>query len=49
LKVHRESEGAIGAGEPLIDIGNTGLLEIRSEVLSSDAIRDGSRVKVVGR
>ncbi len=38
LKVYRESEGAVGAGEPVIDIGNTGLLEIRSEVLSSDAV-----------
>ncbi|MBW7957104.1 MAG: HlyD family efflux transporter periplasmic adaptor subunit [Deltaproteobacteria bacterium] len=38
LRLHRESEGAVRAGEPLIDIGNTGALEIRAEVLSSDAV-----------
>lgn len=38
LRLHRESEGAVRAGEPLLDIGNTGALEIRAEVLSSDAV-----------
>lgn len=48
LRVHRESEGAVGTGEPLIDIGNTGLLEIRSEVLSSDTVslRPGMQVVI---
>lgn len=38
LKLHRESEGAVASGEPLIDIGDTSSLEVRAEVLSSDAV-----------
>ena len=46
LRVYRESEGTVQAGEPLLDIGNAGNLEVRVEVLSSDAvrIRPGMRV-----
>lgn len=39
FRIYRESEGAVSAGEPLIDIGNSKNLEIRVEVLSSDAVK----------
>ncbi|MBU2623289.1 MAG: HlyD family efflux transporter periplasmic adaptor subunit [Proteobacteria bacterium] len=39
FKIHRESEGAVGAGEPLMDIGNKKNLEVLAEVLSSDAVK----------
>ena len=39
FKIHRESEGAVGAGEPLMDIGNQENLEVLAEVLSSDAVK----------
>lgn len=38
LKLHRESEGAVAAGEPLADVGDTSSLEVRAEVLSTDAV-----------
>lgn len=48
LRLHRESEGAVRAGEPLLEIGNTAALEIRAEVLSSDAVllRPGTPVVI---
>ncbi len=39
FRIHRESEGTVSAGEPLMDIGNVENLEVRVEVLSSDAVR----------
>lgn len=39
FKIHHESEGAVGAGEPLMDIGNQENLEVLAEVLSSDAVK----------
>ncbi len=39
LVVHRRSEGPVNPGEPLIDIGDTDLLEVQVEVLSRDAVR----------
>ncbi len=39
LKKYRESEAAVSPGEPLVDIGDTNRLEIRVEVLSSDAVK----------
>ena len=39
FKIHRESEGSVGAGEPLMDIGNKKNLEVLAEVLSSDAVK----------
>jgi HlyD family secretion protein len=39
LKLHRESEGVVNAGDPLLDIGNPGNLEVKVEVLSSDAVK----------
>ena len=46
LKIHRKSEGAVNAGEPLIDIGDPSELEVKVEVLSADAvnIRPGTNV-----
>lgn len=35
----RESEAVVGAGEPLIELGNGGDLEIVADLLSSDAVR----------
>lgn len=39
FRVYRESEGAVNAGEPLMDLGNSRDLEVRVEVLSSDAVK----------
>lgn len=39
FRLYRESEGAVNVGEPLMDIGNQKDLEIRAEVLSSDAVK----------
>jgi len=39
LKIHRESEGVVNSGEPLIDIGDPGKLEVKVEVLSADAVK----------
>ncbi len=46
LKVLHESEGAVAAGQPLIEIGNPESLEVEVEVLSTQAVRiaPGSRV-----
>ena len=38
LKIHHESEGAVNAGAPLIDIGDPSNLEVKAEVLSADAV-----------
>lgn len=39
LKKYRESESTVNAGEPLVDIGDTSNLEVKAEVLSSDAVK----------
>jgi HlyD family secretion protein len=39
LKLHRESESVVNAGEPVLDIGDPRNLEVRVEVLSADAVR----------
>lgn len=39
LRIHRESEGVVNSGESLMDIGDPNNIEIRVEVLSSDAVR----------
>ena len=46
LKILRQSEGVIRAGEPLIEVGNPTQLEVEIDVLSSDAIKisPGSKV-----
>lgn len=46
LKLLRESEGTVRAGEPLLEVGNPETLEIAAEVLSNAAVRiaPGGRV-----
>lgn len=39
FSIHHKSEGAVNAGEPLLDIGNGKDLEVRVEVLSADAVK----------
>jgi HlyD family secretion protein len=39
LKLHRESEGVVNSGDPLVDIGNPRMLEVKAEVLSADAVK----------
>lgn len=39
LKLHHESEGVVNSGEPLVDIGDPESLEVKVEVLSSDAVK----------
>jgi HlyD family secretion protein len=47
LRIYRESEGAVHVGEPLMDIGNADNLEVRVEVLSSDAVKMKKGTRVV--
>lgn len=46
LKVMRESEGVVAAGEALIEVGNPQQLEVEVDVISADAVRisPGTRV-----
>jgi HlyD family secretion protein len=46
LKLHKESEGAVAEGAPLVDIGNARSLEVEVDLLSSDAVKvtPGTRV-----
>jgi len=39
LKLHHESEGVVPAGEPLVDLGDPAGIEVKSEVLSSEAVK----------
>ena len=40
FRLYRESEGTVSVGEPLMDVGNAENLEVRVEVLSSDAVKN---------
>ena len=46
LKVHQESAGVVAAGQPLLEVGDPGELEVEAELLSKDAVRidSGGRV-----
>ena len=46
LKIFRESEGVVAAGEALLEVGNPQQLEVEVDVLSADAVRivPGTRV-----
>lgn len=46
LKLHQESEAAVAAGQPLLEIGNPDTLEVEVELLSTHAVKisPGSRV-----
>ena len=50
LRVLQQSEAEVSAGTPILEIGNTGSLEMVFDVLSSDAaaIAPGAEVRVVG-
>jgi HlyD family secretion protein len=39
LKIHRESEGVVKAGDPLLEVGDSRALEVAVDVLSFDAVR----------
>jgi HlyD family secretion protein len=39
LKLQRESEGVVSSGDSLIDVGDPKNLEVKVEVLSSDAVK----------
>jgi HlyD family secretion protein len=47
LKIYRESEGPVRAGEPLVEAGDLHGLEVRVEVLSSDAVKINSGTRVL--
>jgi HlyD family secretion protein len=47
LKVFHESEGAVLAGEPLLEVGDPRSLEVEVDVLSADAVRMGPGTPVV--
>lgn len=47
LKLHRESEGVVNVGEPLLDIGDPWNLEVKAEVLSAQAVRIGKGMHVL--
>ena len=38
LAIHRQSEGVVNAGEPLLELGDPGALEVAVDVLSFDAV-----------
>ncbi len=47
LKVHRKSEGVVGAGTPLIELGDPTALEVAIDVLSFDAVQIKPGGKVI--
>lgn len=47
LKLLQESEGAVAAGQPLLEIGNPDSLEVEVEVLSTHAVKITPGAKVI--
>ena len=49
LKVHRESEGAVNPGTPILEVGDPKALEVVVDVLTTDAvtIREGARAQLI--
>ena len=47
LKLHKESEGVVDAGTPLIELGDPAALEIAVDVLSFDAVRIRPGIEVM--
>ncbi len=47
LRRMRESEAVVPAGEPLVELGDTGRIEIVSDLLSEDAVRVRSGYRVL--
>lgn len=50
LRVHRQSGGAVGPGEPLLEIGDPTALEVVVDLLSADAVRVplGAHARITG-
>ena len=47
LRLLHESEGAVATGQPLLEIGNPGTLEVEVEVLSTHAVKIAPGSKVI--
>ncbi len=47
LRVMHESEGAVTPGQPLLEVGNAHALEVEVELLSADAVRVETGMKVL--
>lgn len=47
LKIHHESEGVVNAGEALLEVGDPLSLEVEVDVLSRDAVKISSGMKVM--
>ncbi len=47
LKLNRKSESVVNAGEPLLDIGDPRRLEVKSEVLSAQAVKIAKGMRVL--
>jgi HlyD family secretion protein len=47
LAVHRDSEGHVSPGEPLVEVGDTERLRVAVDVLSQDAVRIGQGTPVM--
>jgi HlyD family secretion protein len=47
IRVVRESEGVVGPGEPLVEIGDARAIEVVVEVLSADAVRIAPGMRVL--
>jgi HlyD family secretion protein len=39
LRIHRESEGAVNSGDPLLDVADPEHIEVKAEVLSVEAVK----------
>ncbi|HEY0633954.1 MAG TPA: HlyD family efflux transporter periplasmic adaptor subunit [Gammaproteobacteria bacterium] len=47
LRLYQQSEGVVGAGQPLLEVGDPAQLEVVVEVLSADAVRIAPGMRVV--
>jgi HlyD family secretion protein len=47
LRILRESEGVVAAGQPILELGDPAALEVEVEVLSADAVRLGTGTRVL--
>lgn len=47
LKLVRQSEGTVRAGDPLIEVGNPDTLEVEAEVLSTSAVKISKGAKAI--
>jgi len=47
LKVYRKSEGAVAAGQELVEVGDPKALEVEADLLSDDSVRVGPGTRVL--